>query len=69
MASFCKQCAEDMDFPADYTSLFEENGLAPDGIIGFSVLCETCGPAFIIDDDGTCGAVYCYLQHGRKKNG
>lgn len=66
MAEFCKQCAEELDFPADFIGLFEENGLQPDGnnLRGFLMLCETCGPAFIVDDEGTCAAVNCDRKHG-----
>lgn len=57
MASFCKQCAEELDFEPDYTNLFKDNNDTPDpdGKLGFYVLCETCNDAFIIDDEGTCG--------------
>lgn len=61
MAEFCKQCAEELDFEPDFTDLFIQDGTEPDpeGNIGFPTLCETCGPAFIIDNEGTCGAFHC----------
>lgn len=59
MAEFCKQCAEELDFHADFTNLFRGTSIKPDGKWGFPVLCETCGPAFIIDDEGTCASPYC----------
>ena len=60
MAEFCKQCAGELDFPADYTDMFKHRGEEPDGEMGFHVLCETCGPAcFIIDNEGTCGSLWC----------
>lgn len=68
MAEFCKQCAEELDFEADFTGLFELNGEVPGDGMGFYVLCETCGPAFIIDDDGTCGNPTCDEKHGEEVN-
>lgn len=60
MAEFCKQCAEELDFPPDFTGLFARDGFVPDGTSGYPVLCETCGPmCFIIDDEGTCGSRHC----------
>ena len=60
MADFCKQCAEELDFQADFINFFKRVGDKPDGKSGFQVLCETCGPlCFIIDDEGTCGSLYC----------
>lgn len=57
MASFCKQCAEELDFEADFTNMFEEE---PDGSTFYPVLCETCGPdCQIIDNEGTCASPYC----------
>lgn len=56
MADFCKQCAAELEFPADFTGLFRENKVEPDGgKTGFYCLCESCVDAFIIDDEGTCG--------------
>jgi len=75
MAEFCKQCAGELDFPADFTDLFSQHGIVPDGMIGFNVLCETCGTAFIIDNEGTCGSEHCDGHmgapgpHGRGYNG
>lgn len=60
MAEFCKQCAEELDFEADFTGLFKQHNLEPNGESGFHVLCETCGPScFIIDNEGTCGSKFC----------
>jgi hypothetical protein len=60
MAEFCKQCAEELDFPADFTDLFKEKDMKPDGVVGFYCLCETCGPeCFVIDDEGTCASSHC----------
>lgn len=61
MASFCKQCAEELDFEPDFTNLFKDTNNTPDGgKHGFYELCETCGPqCFVIDDEGTCGSPYC----------
>jgi hypothetical protein len=61
MAEFCKQCAEELDFEPDFTGLFKQAGIKPDGgSTGFYVLCETCGvQCFIVDDEGTCGSKHC----------
>lgn len=60
MASFCKQCAEELGFEPDFTDMFREAGIEPMGEIGFYVLCETCGiQCFIIDNEGTCGSKHC----------
>lgn len=65
MAEFCKQCAEDMGFDPDYANLFHDRGITPTGKLGFNVLCEGCGMAFIIDDEGTCDADDCIHEHGK----
>ena len=61
MAEFCKQCAKELDFETDFANLFKNNNIEPDdGETGFPVLCETCGPyCFIIDNEGTCGSMWC----------
>lgn len=59
MAEFCKQCAEELGFRADFTNFFMRDNITPDGESGYPVLCETCGPAIIIDDKGTCGSFIC----------
>jgi hypothetical protein len=64
MAEFCKQCAKELDFPTDFDNMFQDRDMAPDGQIGFQVLCEGCGPAFIVDNEGTCAAKYCDCHHG-----
>jgi hypothetical protein len=64
MADFCKQCAEEMDFEADFTDLFLKRGLIPDGSLGFTMLCEGCGASHIVDDAGTCASIYCGKNHG-----
>jgi hypothetical protein len=71
MASFCRQCAEELDFEPDFTGYFTERGITPDGVHGFPVLCETCGTGcFIIDDKGTCGSFYCHGSiHARGPHG
>jgi hypothetical protein len=69
MAEFCKQCAEELGFSADFTGLFTRDGGKPDPThqTGYPVLCETCGPScFIIDDEGTCGASHCDSNHYEK---
>jgi hypothetical protein len=68
MADFCKQCAEEMDFEADFTGQFLKRGLIPDGRMGFHALCEGCGAAHIIDDEGTCASPNCLKSHGGKKD-
>lgn len=66
MAEFCKQCAAELDFPCDFTNLFREdsNEPDPDRQTGYLVLCEGCGYAFIVDDEGTCAAHDCLKHHG-----
>jgi len=67
MAEFCKQCAEELDFEPDFTNLFKYSGSAPvpERNVGFTMLCESCGLAFIVDDEGTCGAWDCDREHGK----
>lgn len=69
MAEFCKQCAAELDFPTDFDGMFASRNLTPDGKTGFNVLCETCGPAFIIDDEGTCGSLWCGMTENSKPHG
>jgi hypothetical protein len=61
MADFCKQCAEELDFESDFTDLFKQHNIEPDGgETGFYMLCETCGlQCFVIDNEGTCGSKHC----------
>lgn len=73
MASFCKQCADELGFDTDFTNLFTEAGIEPDdGKHGFYELCETCGmQCLIIDNEGTCGSKFCdgSLNSGGKPHG
>ena len=69
MAEFCKQCADELGFPTDFDGLFTRDGLEPEGTTGYPVLCETCGPAFIIDDEGTCGSTDCDESDGIHPHG
>lgn len=65
MAEFCKQCAEDMGFDTDFDNLFKGHDLqCMGGTVGFNMLCESCGNAWIIDNEGTCGSRTCLEKHG-----
>lgn len=64
MASFCKQCAEELGFESDFAGMFTHYAEKVKDGWGFNVLCETCGGAFIVDDEGTCGSPDCNNLHG-----
>lgn len=65
MADFCKQCADDMRFPeSDFKGYLSYHNITLGPNEGLMMLCEGCGPAFIVDDQGTCAALNCDHCHG-----
>lgn len=61
MASFCKQCSEDL-FGFDGLDLIQPNSPGPGK--GWAVICEGCGPT-LVDKDGVCIMKGCLESHDR----
>lgn len=66
MADFCKQCSLEM-FNKDFGDLAHLGKTPPPADMGFSALCEGCGPT-IVDWDGVCIAKWCPLHGSDSKN-
>ena len=69
MAEFCKQCSLD-NFGEDFGDFADMRDVKltqeeKDEGMGWSVLCEGCGPT-IVDDEGVCIATNCLKKHGEE---
>jgi RNase P subunit RPR2 len=62
MAEFCKQCADELNFPPDFVGISTKR--QTEAGLFVSVLCESCGPCQV-DHEGRCVSEDCLKEHGK----